>query len=195
MKIALYGGTFDPIHHGHLLLAREAKEAFSLDRVVFIPAAVSPHKLHAAPTSGGVRWQMVEAAIAGEPGFSADDRELQRTGPSYTYDTVAEWRAEEPGAELFYLVGQDNLAALDTWYRIGDLQKIATFLVLGRGEGGSDAGGRATHAFPQIDRRFDVAASDIRNRVAKGLSIRYLVSERVAEIIHQQRLYQLPILL
>lgn len=186
MKIALYGGTFDPIHHGHLLLARAAKETFGLDRIVFIPAAVSPHKLHAAPTPGAVRWEMVRAAIAGEEGFSADDRELRRTGPSFTYDTVAEWRAEEPDAELFYLIGQDNLAALHTWYRIEELKKLATFIVLGRGDE------TATHPFPQIDLRFDVAASDIRNRVAKGLSIRYLVSESVADIIQQKRLYQNP---
>ena len=105
MKTALYGGSFDPIHHGHLILAREAMEQLGLDRVVFIPAAVSPFKLDAKPAPADVRLAMVRAAIAGEAGFECDDSEVHRPGPSFTVDTVEAWKKRAPGDELFYFIG------------------------------------------------------------------------------------------
>ena len=101
MKIALYGGTFDPIHHGHLILAREAIGQLGLARVVFIPAAQSPHKLARMPAPAEARLEMVRAAVADEAGFEVDDAEIRRPGPSFTIDTVEAWLAREPGAELF----------------------------------------------------------------------------------------------
>src|ERR1041385_3935195 len=107
MKIGLYGGRFDPIHHGHLLLAREAAEQLGLDRVLFIPAALSPHKLTTVPTPGEVRREMLEAALAGEPGFAVEDCELSRNGPSFAIETVRDLHARWPKAQFFYLIGHD----------------------------------------------------------------------------------------
>src|SRR5439155_16976234 len=100
MRTALYGGSFDPIHHGHVILAREAMEQLALDRVIFIPAAQSPHKLARIPAPPLVRLAMVRAAIADEPRFECDDSEVKREGPSFTVDTVEAWRAKAPGDEF-----------------------------------------------------------------------------------------------
>lgn len=184
LRLGVYGGTFDPIHHGHLILAREALEELALDRVIFIPAALSPHKLDTAPTPPALRRDMVAAAIAGEPRFTLDDREVHRSGPSFTIDTVEELRAEHPGVELFYFIGGDNLAKLHTWRRIDDLRRLAQFVVLGRGgESGSEE-------FPRISRRVDLSATEIRQRVAQGKSIRYLVPDSVLALIEHHHLYQ-----
>src|SRR4051812_39908364 len=104
MRLVLFGGTFDPIHHGHLILARDALETLAADQLIFIPAAISPHKLSRTPAPPEARRAMVAAAIEGEARFLLDDRELTRAGPSYTYDTAAQIHTERPGAELLYLV-------------------------------------------------------------------------------------------
>ncbi len=183
MKIGLYGGTFDPIHHGHLILARTAREELELDRVIFIPAALSPHKLATVPAPAALRWEMIVASIAGELGFVADDLELKRPGPSYTYDTVMHYRAHFPEAELFYFIGFDNLAKLDTWHRSEDLKNNVTLVVMDRGE-------RGEHGHRQLSRRVDVSASEIRNRIANGQSVRYLVTPAVDVLIQRHGLYQ-----
>lgn len=183
MRLALYGGTFDPVHHGHLIMARDAMELLSLDRVVFLPAAISPHKLHRAPASAEIRRAMVEAAIAEEPGFVLDDRELHRAGPSYTVDTVEEIRRELPGCELVYLIGHDHLAKLHTWHRIEDLRKQVEFVVFDRGEESAE------HGFRKLSRRLDISATEIRQRVARGMSIRYLVPDPVRLLIEKHRVY------
>lgn len=187
MKIGLYGGTFDPIHHGHLILGREALEKLGLDRIVFIPAALSPHKLHSHPSSPELRLKMIRLSIEDEAGFETDDLELRRKGPSYTVETVETYRQRFPGAQLFYLIGQDNLLALHTWRRVDDLLKNVTLVVLGRGTS-SDS----EFAPPNITRTLDISSTEIRNRVAKGLSIRYLVDNRVADLIHEKQLYLEP---
>jgi nicotinate-nucleotide adenylyltransferase len=183
MRLALFGGSFDPIHHGHLILARDAIEQLDLDRVIFIPAAISPHKLHTSPALGEVRCAMVAAAIAGEPRFELDASELSRSGPSFTIHTVEATRARLPEARLFYLIGHDNLAKLHTWHRIEDLRRLVEFVVFGRGENES------SHPFHSLQRRLDLSATEIRARVARGASIRYLVPETVSHLIEQHRLY------
>jgi nicotinate-nucleotide adenylyltransferase len=184
MKTALYGGSFDPIHHGHLILAREAMEQLGLDRVVFIPAAISPFKLEAQPAPAAVRLAMVRAAIEGEPHFECDGSEADRPGPSFTVDTVEAWRQRAPGDELFYFIGQDNVRDLPTWRRWPELRTLAQFVVFERN---SDA---PPHDFPRIVRRFDVSATEVRKRVAERRSIRYLVPDAVRSIIETHRLYQ-----
>lgn len=184
MRTALYGGSFDPIHHGHLLLAREALEVLALDRVVFIPAAISPFKLHTAPTPPGTRLEMVRAAIAGEPAFICDDSEIHRAGPSFTIDTVEAWRARAPGDELYYFIGQDNVADLPRWRRFEELRTLVRFVVFERD------GGAPPHDFARVSRRFDVSATEVRKRVAERHSIRYLVPESVRAIIETRHLYQ-----
>ena len=191
MKIGLYGGTFDPIHHGHLILARAARERFELDQIVFIPAAISPHKLATSPTPATLRWEMILASIDGEPHFSADDIELHRDGPSYTHDTALAYREKYCDAKLFYFIGADNLPALHTWHRIGELQQLVTLAVLDRNSDASSSEVSAAN-FPTVFGRFDISASNIRNRVANGLSIRYLVTPAVDEIIRRHHLYQTP---
>lgn len=185
-KLGIYGGTFDPIHNAHLILAREALEQLELERVVFVPAAVSPHKLeqHTAPAQ--LRLAMVRAAVERERGFEVDDVELRRSPPSFTIDTVVEYRRREPGADIFYFVGSDNLPRLHTWQRFHDLEKLVQFVILARDAKLTD------ERYTTIRRLIDVSATEIRNRVASGRSIRYLVPSSVEEIIRREQLYKDP---
>ncbi|HEY4282156.1 MAG TPA: nicotinate-nucleotide adenylyltransferase [Chthoniobacterales bacterium] len=182
-KIGIYGGTFDPIHHGHLILAREARERLDLETIIFVPAIVSPFK--DAPVTGVTdRLEMLEAAIKGEPGFIIDPMELNRPPPSYTIDTVESIRGRERDAELFYLLGQDNVSGLSRWHRFEDLQKLVRFIVLDR------TGEQASHPHFVVQRKIDISATEIRKRVASNRSIHYLVPTAVEEIIHRRGLYQ-----
>jgi nicotinate-nucleotide adenylyltransferase len=184
MKIGLYGGTFDPIHHGHLILARQALEQLGLDRLVFIPAAQSPFKTGQALTCGRHRFEMVKLAIQGEAYFAADDLEIERAGPSYSIDTVDVYRKVFPGAELFWLIGEDHLPSLPKWHRIDELKDRVRFVVLSR----ADRAGPVP--YPLIPRRIDISATEIRNRVANNLPITYLVPERVLRYVQAVKLYQ-----
>jgi nicotinate-nucleotide adenylyltransferase len=183
-NIGLFGGSFDPVHYGHLILARDAMEVLGLDRVVFIPAGVSPHKLDRPPVPAELRCEMLEAAIAGEERFSLDRCEIERVGPSYAIDTVRELMAREPGVEFHYLIGEDNVATLGTWREIEVLRGLVRFVVLARN--GADVGGE----FPVVARRLWISSSEIRNRVADGLPVRYLLPDNVCKIIERHRLYR-----
>ncbi len=185
MRLALYGGTFDPVHHGHLLLARDALEVLELDRVIFIPAALSPHKLATSPASAELRRAMLSAALADEPGFVLDDSELAQPGPSFAIDTVKRIRATHPDALIHYLIGADNIPKLHTWRSIDELRQLAEFVVFGRDHGGPDTDG----GFRTLPRRIDISATEIRQRVAHGASIRYLVPEPVRSLIATHHLY------
>jgi nicotinate-nucleotide adenylyltransferase len=185
-KLGVYGGTFDPIHNAHLILAREALEQLRLERVVFVPAAVSPHKLDQASAPAAVRLEMLRAAVEGEPAFEVDDLELQRAAPSFTIDTIEELHRREHATEIYYLVGSDNLPRLDTWHRFEDLQRLVQFVILARDAQPIDPG------YTTIRRLIDVSATEIRNRVASGRSIRYLVPPSVEEIIAREQLYKEP---
>jgi len=200
MRTALYGGSFDPIHHGHLILAREAMEQLALDRVVFIPAAQSPFKLASTPAPAAVRLAMVRAAIAGEPRFECDASETERKGPSFTVDTVEAWRKKAPDDELFYFIGEDNVRDLPKWRRFEELSEMMKFVVFGRDPAAppcdftfvkfAAAHRTPPREMPVIQRRVDISATEVRKRVAQGRSIRYLVPEAVREIIETHRLYQ-----
>jgi nicotinate-nucleotide adenylyltransferase len=182
-KIGIYGGTFDPIHCAHLILAREAREQLLLEKVIFVPAAVSPFKNPpSAPAS--LRHGMVQAAIDGEAGFTVEDCDLRRPPPSYTFDTVREIREREGDATFYYLVGEDNVEGLSRWHRFTELRELVQFVVLDR------TGISANHSYTTIRRKIDISATDIRKRVASGQSIRYLVPVRVEEIIHEENLYR-----
>lgn len=183
-RIGIYGGSFDPVHHGHLILAREALETLALDEVIFVLAAQSPHKQNRAPAPAAARWEMLTAAIAGEPGFSASRLEIDRPPPSYSVETVEELRAAQSEAEWFFLIGEDNLPELGIWHRFADLRQMVQFVVLDR------SGGKTEYAYPAIRRKIDISATTIRKRVASGQSIRYLVPEAVEEIIRRENLYQ-----
>jgi len=182
-KIGIYGGTFDPIHHGHLILAREAREILRLEKVIFVPAAASPFKDSPA-ASAAMRSSMLQAAIEGEMGFAVDDCELQRPPPSYTIDTIEEIRRREGDVEIYSFIGEDNVAALGKWHRFAELEKLVRFVVLDRTARGTN------HPYATVNRRIDISAAEIRKRVASGQSIRYFVPRAVEEIIRRQQLYR-----
>lgn len=182
-KIGLFGGSFDPIHHGHLILARDAMESLGLDRVIFIPVNVSPHKLAHPPVAARLRCEMVAAAIAGEPRFSMDVCEAEREGPSFAVDTVRLMRRRFSQAELFYFIGEDNVSSLHTWREIDALKKLASFVVLARGSL------QQVEGFPVITRNIDISSTDIRNRIARGLPVRYLLPDAVCAILTRHQLY------
>jgi nicotinate-nucleotide adenylyltransferase len=182
-KIGIYGGTFDPIHHGHLILAREALETLELEKVIFVPAAVSPLKESPAACAEA-RLSMLRAAVADETGFAVDDCELLRPPPSYAIDTVEEIRKRESNAEIVYLIGEDNIATLTQWHRVEELQTLVRFVVLER------TGLETKHGYEVVHRKIDISATDIRKRVASGRSIRYLVPAMVEEIIRRENLYR-----
>jgi nicotinate-nucleotide adenylyltransferase len=183
-KIGIYGGSFDPIHHAHLILAREALESLQLTEVIFVLAAQSPHKTNSDPAAPEVRWEMLTTALAGEKGFSASQLELDRPPPSYSIDTVEQLRAENPAAEFSFLIGEDNLPRLASWRRFEDLRQMVRFVILDR------SGDAIEYPYLVIRRRIDISATIIRNRIASGQSIRYLVPEAVERIIRRQNLYQ-----
>ncbi len=165
-KIGIYGGTFDPIHHAHLILAREAREMLALEKIIFVPAAISPGK-DSPVASAAMRLSMLRAAIGNEIGFIVDDCELHRPPPSYTIDTTEEIRRREVDSEIYYLIGEDNLSGLPGWHRFEQLQEMVRFVVLDR------TGTQTNH-----------------QRVALGRSIRYLVPPAVEEIIRRSNLYR-----
>ena len=183
-KIAIYGGTFDPVHHAHLILAREAIETLELDKVILVPAAISPLKKAAPVASGEVRLAMLRAAIKGEPEFEVDECELLRPPPSYTIDTVEEICRRERDAAIYCLIGEDNVEQLPRWHRFVELEKMVRFVVLDR------IGKQPSHSYQLIRRRIDISATEIRGRVAQNESIRYLVPKSVEEIIQREKLYR-----
>jgi nicotinate-nucleotide adenylyltransferase len=183
-KIGIYGGTFDPIHHGHLILAREAREIFNLAEVIFVLAGQAPHKTGLLSTSAALRWEMLVAAIANEEGFTTSRLEIDRPSPSYSIDTVKQLRAERRDTEFFFLIGEDNLPNLPIWHRFDELNRLVQFVVLDR------SGQTAEAPYPVVRRKIDISATSIRNRVASGQSIRYLVPEAVGQIIRREYLYQ-----
>jgi nicotinate-nucleotide adenylyltransferase len=183
LKIAIYGGTFDPIHHGHLILAREALEQLGLDKLIFVPAATSPFKT-APIASANMRLSMLRAAIKGEVAFTVNDCELLRPPPSYTIDTAQEIRAQDPDAEIYLLIGDDNVSELSKWHRFPELKEMVHFVVLDRDRRAAE------HAYPVIRRKIDISGTEIRKRVASGRSIRYLVPPAVEEIVRRENLYR-----
>lgn len=204
--IGILGGTFDPIHHGHLRIALEVLEALELAELRFLPSATPPHR--DAPSRGArQRAELVAAAIASEPRFSLDTRELDRDGPSYMVDTLASLRHDlGPDQPLCLLLGTDAFAGLPSWHDWQRLIDLAHLVVAQRPEAALDgaafpAGWMDLHTARQIDElhqapsgrlwrqsvtQLDISASDIRARLASGRSARYLVPDRVLDLIHSQ---------
>jgi nicotinate-nucleotide adenylyltransferase len=200
-RIGLLGGSFNPIHMGHLILAQSALEAFDLAQVWFIPAAQPPHKGTGAVLPAAHRLAMVEAAIEGDWRYEVNQLELLRPGPSYAIDTVRELRECYPAEDLCFIIGSDTLTELHLWKDINDLLPLCRFLTLARP--GWDISEitpeRIKLASPWPERlladtaetrRIDISSSDIRHRVAEGLSIRYLVPPAVEMYIAEHHLYR-----
>jgi len=215
-KIVLFGGTFDPVHHGHLICARRLAEERGFDRVLLVPTARPPHK--AAPrASAKHRLAMLRLAVEGEDLFEVCESELRRGGASYTYDTLAAVRAGRPDAELHWVIGEDMLADLPHWHRAAEVMALAEVLVMARPP--PQGAPRAWHEqVAQIPDRgpkglrglearlpaelverlrrqvvatplLDISSSEIRRRLAAGLSVRYLLPEPVRQYILKHRLY------
>ncbi|MEW5926339.1 MAG: nicotinate-nucleotide adenylyltransferase [Gemmatimonadota bacterium] len=191
MRIGVFGGTFDPPHHGHLAVAADVHDALGLDRVLLVPSAVPPHKRHTVQAPAEVRLEMLHAAVRGDPRFEVDDLELRRPGPSYTVDTLRALRERFPGAELFFLVGADNVRELSSWREPEEIVRLARIVAVPRGCESIDAEAPFPFlAVPVI--RTEVSATEVRRRVAAGLSIRYLVPDAVREIVAREGLYREP---
>jgi len=190
MKLGIYGGSFDPVHLGHLLVAQAAIEELGLHRLCFIPAAQSPFKADAKPAPDAVRLQLLRLALAGKTNCEIDAQEIQRGGISYTVDTLRDYAKRFPGAELFYLIGADNAAKLNEWREPAELARLAEFVAVPRPGGGVPVfpqpfRGRVLKGFP-----LGVSSSQIRARAKAGLSLQHLVPTAVAETITATKLYQ-----
>lgn len=189
MKHGIYGGSFDPVHLGHLLVAQAAVEELGLDRLFFIPAAQSPFKPENQPAPAAVRLQLLRLALAGRMNCEVDDQEIRRGGVSYTIETLRDYARRFPKAELFYLIGADNAAKLNEWREAGELAKLAEFVAVPRPGGAAPIfpapfRGRTLKGFP-----LGVSSSQIRARVKAGLPVDHLVPPSVAEAIHMARIY------
>lgn len=189
MKLGIYGGAFDPVHLGHLLVAQAAVEELGLDRIFFIPAAQSPFKPVNQPAPDALRLQLLRLALAGKTNCEVDDQEIRRGGVSYTVDTLRDYAKRFPTAELFYLIGADNVAKLNDWREAGELAKLAEFVAIPR-PGGTMASfpppfrGRTLQGFP-----LGVSSSQIRARVKAGLPVDLLVPPFVAGAIRDAGIY------
>lgn len=196
MRLGVLGGTFDPPHLGHLLIAQDACARIPLDRVLFVPAALPPHKIGVVATPPRLRLEMVQAAIADDARFVADDLELEREGPSYTVDTLRELTKRQPGAELFLLLGADQFRELGTWREPEAIAQLATLVLVPRGADDSGAAQSAARDLPGArievlsSVRIDVSSTGIRRRRAAGEPIRYLVPEAVLRVIEREGLYE-----
>ena len=184
MRVGILGGTFDPIHHGHLILARAACEELGLDRILFIPANMSPHKTDTKPATAQDRLAMVKLAIEGEPGFLASDLEILRPPPSYTVETLRELATRHPGDRFTLLIGADNVAKFDTWREPDEIRRLAGLAVLDRANHGTP------HDWPVVRRLVDISSTDLRARVAAGRRIRYLTPDAVCDYIADHGLYR-----
>ena len=196
-RLGIYGGTFDPVHIGHLIIASEIRQSLGLDAVLFVPAGLPPHKDPAAVTPAADRLAMLKLAVAGNPAFAIDTIELDRTGPSFTAETVAAIHAREPAADLWFIMGGDSLAELHTWRTPEAILAHARLAVAVRPGWDVDLAGveaRVPATTGRVDvlptPLVDVASHDLRDRVQQDRSIRYLVPDDVARYIDDHGLYR-----
>lgn len=177
------------------MVAQDALEALGLDLILLVPARVSPFKVGEESTPGELRTRMLEASLAGHPALGVWGGELVRSAPSYTVDTLEQVRAEFPDASIHLLVGQDQWASFSRWRDPRRIMELARVCVLGRGEAGADRDPAEPGDWPHLripSRRVDVSSTEVRERVAAGRSIRYMVPEAVRHLIIENRLYGSP---
>jgi len=193
-RIGIFGGTFDPPHLGHVSVAKDVADALELEQIVWIPAAVPPHKPDALLAPADARLAMVAAATADDARFTVSEIELDRPGPSFTVDTVRALRERWPDVDLFLILGVDQFRELSSWHRPEGIVREVTLAVMDRG------GESAKSVLPEIPGfedviyvpvgRVDVSATAVRTRAAEGSDISGLVPESVHEIIRDRDLYR-----
>lgn len=193
MRLGIMGGTFDPIHYAHLFIAEEARTRLELDRVLFVPNGMPPHKKDYEITPAGHRLAMVELATRDNPSFAASRSEIDRPGPSYTVDTLKQIHAEQPGAELFFITGMDAVAEILTWRSSDEVLSLARILAVNR------PGFAADKSLPNLENgrvelldapHLGISSTLIRERVAQSVPIRYLAPEPVVAYIEEHGLYR-----
>lgn len=198
-RIGLFGGTFDPIHLGHLILAETAFEKLKLDQLILIPAKISPYKTNLPPAAlAEDRVAMIKLAIEKKNNWIIDTRELFRSGPSFTIDTVKELKQEHLEDRLFFFIGEDQLAGLSGWKESEELQKLVSFVVLSR-RVGSGIEFKKNLSFQNsmtdpngifLDRCIDISSTEIRERLAKNQNVEYLLPKTIYAYIKNKSLYQ-----
>jgi nicotinate-nucleotide adenylyltransferase len=189
MKLGIYGGSFDPVHIGHLLVAQAAIEELGLDRLFFVPAAQSPFKSENKIAAAEIRLKLLRLALAGKSNCEIDAQEIRRGGISYSIETLRDYAKRFPAAKLFYLIGADNIAKLNEWREAGELATLAEFVAVPRpgetvAEFPKPFRGRILKGFP-----VEISSSQIRARVKANLPVENLVPPFVAEAIHAAKLY------
>jgi len=203
MRVGVFGGTFDPVHTGHLLLAEQCREQGRLDEVWFVPALHPPQKDVHAITRFEQRVEMLALALAGNPAFRIDELEKERSGPSYTVDTLAELHRRHPGHEFLLLVGSDTLSDLPHWHEPGRVLELAGLLVMARPDNpvlSADELRARLHLPDSVPVRLevvqtpaiDISSRDLRRRAAAGRTLRYFLPRAVECYIHDKGLYRLP---
>jgi len=190
-KLGIFGGTFDPPHIGHLIVARDVLDALGLDRLLFMPARVPPHKRDRTITSADLRLAMLRVAVEGDPALEVSDLELAREGASYSVETLRRLREERPDDELFFIIGADQYAELHTWREPEEIARLARLVVIPRGD--VEPGDVAPELEPEHDvvevTRIALSSTEVRERVRQGRSIRYIVPDGVRAVVEAQALY------
>jgi nicotinate-nucleotide adenylyltransferase len=195
-EIGLIGGTFDPIHIGHLVIAERAMEQLHLDSVIFLPAGIPPHKQDDSHTGARHRLAMTRLAIADRLGFTVSDRDIRPDRPSYTVDLLRDLKADHPDARLTFIVGADSLRDFPTWHDPEGIIRIARLAVAGRPdvstpESAFDEVVGLEEAVVKIDvPLLDISATELRERLGRGLSVRYLVPDAVLAYIEEHRIFR-----
>lgn len=201
MRVGVFGGTFDPVHLGHLILAEQCREQAALDQVLFVPALLPPHKQQQPLTSFGQRVEMLNLAISGNPAFRVEELEKNRAGPSYTVDTLTQLRHDRPGDEFCFIVGSDSLHDMHLWYQPARILELATLLVVARADFPTFSVQElknSLHLAQEFTLKYQVieaplitiASRDIRQRIATGRSVRYLIPRAVEAYIAEKGLYR-----
>lgn len=186
LRLGLFGGTFDPPHLGHLIVAQDVAEALELDRLLFVPAGLPPHKQDRLLTPAPLRLEMVQALVAGNDTFGVSEVELGRAGPSYTVDTLRHFSDLHTEAEIFFVMGMDQADSFQEWHEPEEVASLAHLVVLARDGAEVPEGEFRSVAVTRVD----ISSSAIRARVEEGRSIRQLVPEGVRQIIESNRLYR-----